>query len=80
MIHTRDRAQGIIVLSVLISSLWVGTEVLNLKPTEVAVWSITCGLLLSAVLHMVLFKMKLIMASSSDDSWPDADAKHDGGV
>ena len=51
--YARDRAQGIIILSVCILSLWLASTALELSTMHVTFWSITGGLLLSAALHKV---------------------------
>jgi len=56
--HTKDRAQGVIVLFVLTGSLCIGTTVFKLDSAQVAIWSITFGLLLSAVAHRVRMSLK----------------------
>jgi hypothetical protein len=52
--HAKDRAQGIIVLSVWIFSLWLASLTApDLSTMHVTFWSLTCGLLFGAALHKI---------------------------
>lgn len=71
-LHNRaDKQQGNIVLSVLVASLWIGTKVLKLDAARVAIWSITCGLFLSAVTH----NLCLAKTETSNTTWSEVEIK-----
>jgi hypothetical protein len=82
--HAKDRAQGMIVLSVYISSLWLALTAPESSSMHVTFWGITCGLLLSDAFHNIcslLFKTWLLLRGDNtiqctdSQMWTSQDTK-----